>query len=97
MPYNEPDPEDPNMLVGMALPASAESDREMAWCFAEEFARMGFTRERLMGLFTNPFYAGAFRALKALGQTEIQRIVDECAAFQEALNTQRKGGAFGQS
>ncbi len=30
MPYNDPDPTDPNVLVGVVLPADAEAMREMA-------------------------------------------------------------------
>jgi len=40
MPFQDPDPTDPNMLVGVVLPADAEATREMAYVFAEEFARM---------------------------------------------------------
>ena len=78
MPYQDPDPTDPNMLVGVVLPAKAETTRDMAYVFAEEFARMGCSREQLIGLFKNPFYGGAYGAYKALGESEILSIVDEC-------------------
>ena len=78
MPYKEPDPTDPNMLVGVLLPAGAEATRDMAYVFAEEFTRLGYTREQLLWLFKNPFYGGAHGAYQALGETEILAIVDEC-------------------
>jgi hypothetical protein len=78
MPYNDPDPTDPNVLVGVELPADVEATREMAWVFAEEFARMGFDARRILGLFRSPFYAGAHRALRALGETEVTAIIGEC-------------------
>ena len=78
MPYGEPDPTDPNVLVGVELPADAEATREMAWVFAEEFARMGFDAPRILALFRSPFYAGAHGALAALGESEITAIVAEC-------------------
>jgi hypothetical protein len=78
MPYNDPDPTDPNMLVGVLLPADAEATRDMAYVFAEEFTRLGYTREQLLGLFKNPFYGGAHGAYQALGETEILAIIDEC-------------------
>ena len=78
MPYNDPDPTDPNMLVGVVLPADAEATREMAYVFAEEFARLGYTREQLLWLFKNPFYGGAHGAYQALGQNETLSIIDEC-------------------
>ena len=78
MPYGDPDPTDPGVLVGVALPAELEATRDMAWVFAEEFARMGFDASRILGLFRSPFYAGAHRALRLLGETEVTAIVREC-------------------
>ena len=80
MPYKDPDPTDPNMLVGVMLPADAEATREMAYVFAEEFARMGYTRGQLLSLFQNPFYGGAHGAYQALGETGTLEIIDECLA-----------------
>ena len=77
MPFKDPDPTDPNMLVGVMLSADAEATRDMAYVFAEEFARLGYTREQLLWLFKNPFYGGAHGAYRSLGETEILRIVDE--------------------
>ena len=78
MPFKEADPSDPNMLVGVMLPADAEATRDMAYVFAEEFARMGYSREQLLWLFKNPFYGGAHGAYRSLGEKEILSIVDEC-------------------
>ena len=78
MPYGAPDPTDPNVLVGVELPADQEATRDMAWVFAEEFARMGFDAPRILGLFQSPFYAGAHRALRRLGETEVAAIIREC-------------------
>ena len=80
MPFKDPDPSDPNMLVGVMLPADAEATREMAYVFAEEFARMGYSREQLLGLFKNPFYGGAHGAYRALGEQETLAIIDECVS-----------------
>ena len=78
MPYNEPDPTDPNILVGVVLPADQEAVRDMAYVFAEEFARMGFNEARILRLFKNPFYAGAHQAYRALGEEAVRSIVEEC-------------------
>ena len=80
MPYNDPDPTDPNVLVGVMLPADEEAMREMAYVFAEEFARLGHDRQQILTLFKSPFYAGAHGAYRALGEEAIQSIVDECIA-----------------
>jgi len=78
MPFKDPDPTDPNMLVGVMLPADAEATRDMAYVFAEEFARLGYSREQLLWLFKNPFYGGAHGAYRALGENETLSIIDEC-------------------
>ena len=78
MPFKDPDPTDPNMLVGVLLPADAEASRDMAYVFAEEFARLGYDRGQLLGLFKTPFYGGAYGAYQQLGETEILSIIDEC-------------------
>jgi hypothetical protein len=77
MPYDDPDPQDPMMLVGVTLPAGRAAQVEMARVFAEEYARMGFDEERILGLFRRPFYAGAHRALRALGEDVVRAIVRE--------------------
>lgn len=81
MPYDDPDPTDPNMLVGVELPGTAESTRDMAYVFAEEFVRLGFGKRKLMRIFQTPFYAGAYRAYLELGGAEVEKIVDECLEF----------------
>ena len=77
MPYDDPDPDDPHVLLGVSLPGDEHTTREMAEAFADEFAQMGFDRGRLLRLFASPFYAGAHAAFQLLGDVEIARIVDE--------------------
>jgi len=80
MPYDEAIPEDPLELVGISVPATADSMREMAYTFAEEFALMGYDAARLMKMFRGPRYAGAHRAHQVLGDDEVRRIVEECVS-----------------
>ena len=77
MPYDDPDPEDPMELVAMELPGDKDSWREMAECFAMEFARMGWDVMRLRQLFDNPFYAGAYKAREILGEQAIREVIAE--------------------
>ena len=77
MPYDDPEPDDPHVLVGVSLPGGVSSTREMAEAFADEFAQMGFERGAMLRLFRTPFYGGAHAALRILGQQEVERIVDE--------------------
>ncbi len=81
MPYKDPDPTDPNVIVGMEIESDVDTDLDMAYTYAEEFARLGFGKEEILNLFRRPFYAGAHRTFIALGEEKINGIVDECAAI----------------
>jgi hypothetical protein len=74
MPFGDPDPTDPTVLVGVTLPADAEATRTMAEVFADEFARLGYSARQIVGLFEDPFYAGAHGALRALGRPAIETL-----------------------
>ncbi|MEW6296274.1 MAG: hypothetical protein AB1671_00835 [Thermodesulfobacteriota bacterium] len=80
MPYDDPDPNDPTVLVGVMTPAEADTVTDMAYVFAEEFARLGYDRTRILWLFKHPFYSGAYGAYRALGEETIRAIIDECLA-----------------
>jgi hypothetical protein len=80
MPYKDPDPTDPNVLVGVMIPAEEDTMREMAYAFADEFMQMGYDAARLLAVFKNPFYAGARGAYQALGEEAVRKIIDECVA-----------------
>lgn len=77
MPYDDPDPQDPQELVGVELPGDEGVTRKMAEAFADEFAQLGHTRAQILALFRAPFYAGAYQAWQLLGEDAIARIVDE--------------------
>jgi hypothetical protein len=87
MPHDEADPQDPMELVGVEVPGSEESVRELAWAVAEEFARMGHSEARLLAMFSNPFFAAAHRARCVLGQAEVTGIVREACRAWGALRT----------
>jgi hypothetical protein len=80
MPYDEPDLSDPQMLVGVSVPGSEAATRRMAETFADEFARLGLERARILALYRTPTYAAAHEAWRQLGASEIERIVDESLA-----------------
>jgi hypothetical protein len=80
MPYDDPDPQDPMMLMGVGLPAGPEAQRDMAYAFTEEFARLGYDARQILALFMNPFYAGAHGAFRELGRDEVTAIIAETVA-----------------
>jgi len=76
--YDEPDPSDPNLLVGVAVPGDPRTDLEMAYAFAEEYAGLGYSQELIRGLFRSPRYPALLRLTAKFGEDEIRRIVEEC-------------------
>jgi hypothetical protein len=84
MPYDDPEPDDPHVLVGVGLPADADATREMVAAFGEEFAQLGFDRPRILALFRNRFHAAAYAAYRALGEAEVARLVDDAVAVYAA-------------
>ena len=77
MPYQNPEPGDPNELIGIELPGDELVTREMAAAFADEFAQLGLSRSEILALYRNPEYVGAHRAWRLLGDEEIARVVDD--------------------
>jgi hypothetical protein len=80
MPYDEAEPDDPTILVGVSIPGDESSVREMAYAYAEEFASMGYDAGAILGIFRSPYYGGAHGALQRLGEAEVRRIIAESVA-----------------
>ncbi len=78
MPYGRPDPADPNILVGVRLPADENGLVEMAYTFGEEFAALGHDEDRILRMFHNARFGGPHAAYRALGDEAIRGIVAEC-------------------
>ena len=80
MPYDDPDVDDPQELVGVELPGDETVTLEMAAAFADEFAQLGFTRAQILALFRRADYTGAHQAWTLLGEDAIGQLVDESLA-----------------
>ncbi len=78
MTEKRPEPDDPMALVAVEVPAGPAALEDMAYVFAEEFARLGFDESRILRLFRTPFYAGPYRVRQALGEDAVRAIVAEC-------------------
>ncbi|MEK6674933.1 MAG: hypothetical protein AABZ47_04675 [Planctomycetota bacterium] len=77
MPYDDPDPTDPMTLHGVAVETSDDAAMcEMAECFIDEYARLGFDADRILHMFNTRGYAGPFMATTALGKERIRELVD---------------------
>ena len=80
MPYDDPEVDDPQELVGVELPGDEAVTREMAAAFADEFAQLGLTRAQILALYRRAEYVGAHQAWQLLGDDEVARLVDESLA-----------------
>ena len=81
MPYDDPDMTDPLTLHGVAFETTDDAAvRSMAECFVEEYARLGFGRERILQMFRVVGYAGPAMALRVLGAAAIEEIVEDSLA-----------------
>jgi len=77
MPYAEPDHDDPMELTSVELEATEAEVLDMASCFAEEFARLGYDSRGIMALFENPEYPPAHSALQQLGAAKVRGLIAE--------------------
>ncbi len=91
MPYADPDPADPMTLNFIGIETNDDAAiREMAACFIEEYARLGFDRERIRQLFRSDGFVGPELALATLGQAAIDRLIDNELAKWGAAGPQRR-------
>lgn len=77
MPYDDPDPTDPMTLHGVAVETADDSAMvDMAECFIDEYARLGFDANRILHMFNTRGYAGPYMAASVLGAERIRAMVD---------------------
>jgi len=81
VPYKKPEQSDPLMLVQINAPGSSDEIRTMAMSFADELAQLGYSRQKILNMFQDPFYKAVHMAWDALGSETIHKIVDESTAF----------------
>jgi hypothetical protein len=79
------EPDDPYEFTAMSYPVldEEEADREMARCFIEEFALMGWSADRVRRLFRSEFFVGTHGILERRGQPFVDEIVAE--TFGESI------------
>jgi len=74
----EHEAEDPLELVGVQMKDGPDDQAlaDMAGCFIEEYARMGWDGERILKLFRNPFYRGPYQILRARGEEFVRERIE---------------------
>jgi len=84
MPHDDPDPTDPMTLHGVMMEDGhappLDAVRDMAECFIDEYARLGFDADRILHLFRTRGYAGPYMAAEMLGDGAIRELVDAVLA-----------------
>ena len=81
--------DDPMALVGVRLDEDPgdEALEEMAWCFVEEYARMGLDGEHILRLFRSPFFRGPHRVLHVKGEDFVRGIIAAVDGIRQQLST----------
>ena len=84
------EPEDPMALVGVGLERGPDDEAltEMAWCFVEEYARMGWSGERILRLFRNPFYRGPHQILRTKGEGFVRGLIESIEQTRAQVRSQ---------
>lgn len=81
MPKDEFDLDDPMTLTGVALPG--DRTEEMARCFIEEYAMMGYGREQILHFFQNPFYVATHQVWRAKGRDYVEHLIKQALKGDE--------------
>ena len=84
------EPDDPMALVGVGLERGPDDEAltEMARCFVEEFARMGWSGERILRLFRNPFYRGPHHILRMKGEDFVRSLIETVEQTRAQVRSQ---------
>ncbi len=77
-------------LVGVGLERGPDDAAltEMAWCFVEEYARMGWSGERILRLFRNPFYRGPHQILRVKGEDFVRSLTESIEQTRAQVRSQ---------
>jgi hypothetical protein len=67
--------QDPMELVGMVMPGDEDTLDQMAECFIDEYARLGWGEQRLMALFISPMFMATYRVYRARGEDYVRDLI----------------------
>lgn len=72
---------DPLEMVGVQIPIQGDKHIvEMAETFIEEYLRMSWPEDMILGLFKLPFYRGPYFAYRVLGEERVRNMISEAKA-----------------
>ena len=86
-------PDDPMALVGVGLEEDLDDQalEEMAWAFVEEYARMGWSGEKILRLFRSPNFRGPHRILRVKGEDYVRGLVAAVDGIRSQLQAVDRG------
>lgn len=92
------DPEDPMEIVGVELSGQSEAEvRDMALCYAEEFARDGWNEAKLLAMFKNLFYQGPHLVWLQKGDSFVLSVIQEAIRmWQPVRHKASADSSFGE-
>ena len=67
--------EDPMQLVGTLMNCTDEEIEEMGLTFIEEYARMQWTSEDILAVFTDPQFRGPHTVYQAKGRAFVEALI----------------------
>ena len=80
MPKDEFDFQDPFELNGQVVLTDEDTTDAMCECFIEEFVRLGYSAQRIYGLFGNPHYLGMHLVWQKRGPRFVRDAIAEMFA-----------------
>ena len=81
MPKDEFDHEDPMEIVSIPMPGLNDGmEREIAFCLADEFVRMGNSDEEILDMFRNPFYSVPHGVYLSQGEETVKQMIANARA-----------------
>lgn len=80
--------DDPYELVGVRfpMPSGVDVDREVARCFVEDYALMGWSPEQVRRLFTDQFFRGTHAISERSGSDLVEELIAEVFVTTEGAH-----------
>ena len=88
------EPEDPMALVGVALERGPDEKAlaDMASCLVDEYARIGWSPDRILRLFRSPFYRAPHRILCVKGEEYVCGLIETVTGMRPQIQPPNGGG-----
>ena len=85
------EPDDPMGLVGVTMPPVDEQVfADMAESLADEYLRMGYSKDQVLEMFRNPFYRMTHAIWQTWGEQKTKTLVGRLAQRYEMLRVNKE-------